>query len=179
MYPEQSCTSWLFGLNGFFGMNIKNIESKKSRLWNRKSANPTQSLMIDWSCNNKNLLPLSQYAAKNIRRDFYDLSRVRESHLCFTSCIRPSFAPYNNSSLFSRFCRGGLLRRRPVGRGMLGALLLRSPTGRADPHGLQERGHGGKSFSMPVRYFLFSFHSSFAGYFWHGSSPTLNLLLED
>lgn len=37
-----------------------------------------------------------------------------------------------------------MLRWRDRQRGMLGALLLRPPAGRADPHGLQERGHGGE-----------------------------------
>jgi hypothetical protein len=56
----------------------------------------------------------------------------------------------NSSSCFS-FSRGRLLRRRPFGRGMLGALLLRPPPGRADPHGLQERGHGGKLYERVLK----------------------------
>jgi len=42
------------------------------------------------------------------------------------------------------FCRGRMLRRWGCQWGMLGTLLLRPPAGRADPHGLQERGHGGE-----------------------------------
>lgn len=41
-----------------------------------------------------------------------------------------------------------MLRRRGRQRGMLGTLLLRPPAGRANPHGLQERGHGGEYFSL-------------------------------
>jgi len=43
-----------------------------------------------------------------------------------------------------------MLRRRGRQRGMLGTLLLRPPAGRADPHGLQERGHGGE-YIFPLK----------------------------
>lgn len=41
-----------------------------------------------------------------------------------------------------------MLHRRGRQRSMLGALLLRPSTGRADPYGLQERGHGGE-YALP------------------------------
>lgn len=58
---------------------------------------------------------------------------------------------YSPFFLFSIFflSRGRVLRRRGNGRGVLGALLLRPPPGWADPHGLQERGHGGE-YTVPL-----------------------------
>jgi hypothetical protein len=67
-----------------------------------------------------------------------------------SSWISFAFVGLAHVDLIFLRCRGRMLRRRGRQRGMLGTLLLRPPAGRADPHGLQERRHGGE-YIFPLK----------------------------